>query len=81
MIIKKNVLPRMLTNISHVPEIAKKLFCVCKITSQGHIFEFKNKKMYDQKYPQRGSWTGHVGKSALQAIMQHQVEHKRVCSI
>jgi hypothetical protein len=43
MIIRKNVLPRVIINISHVPEITKNIFFVNKITSHGHIFEFKNK--------------------------------------
>jgi sRNA-binding regulator protein Hfq len=44
MIIGKNVLPKVFTNISHVPKIAKNLFLVNKITLHGHIFEFENKK-------------------------------------
>jgi len=41
--IEKNVLPKVLTNISHVPDIVKNVFFVSKIISHGHIFEFKKK--------------------------------------
>lgn len=44
MTIKKNVLPKMLTNILRVPKIVKKLFSFNKATSYGHIFKFGNKE-------------------------------------
>jgi hypothetical protein len=65
MTIKKNVLPRMLTNILHVPKIVKNIFSFNKATSYGHIFKFGNKRVHNQKYAQRGSKIGHAGKSTL----------------
>jgi hypothetical protein len=42
--IKQNVLPIMLTDVLHVPEIVKNMVFFSKATSQGHIFEFGNKE-------------------------------------
>ncbi len=42
MTIGENTLPKVFNNVLHVPRIVKNLFFMSKVTSIGHIFQFKN---------------------------------------
>jgi hypothetical protein len=44
MTVGENTLPKVFTNVLHVPGIAKNLFSMSKVISPSYIFEFRNNK-------------------------------------